>query len=74
MRNYNREHPCRAIAVSEDDCQTWPISRVLHYGPAAYSCLAVLPDGTILCLYERGWSQPYETIVLARFSLEWMEL
>lgn len=128
MRNYNREHPCRAIAVSEDegmtfsevsydaalvepvcqasvrrygigesnailfsnpaqtkgrarmtvrlsedDCQTWPKSRVLHYGPAAYSCLAVLPDGTILCLYERGWSQPYETIVLARFSAEWMD-
>jgi sialidase-1 len=129
MRNYNREHPCRAIAVSddegvtfsevsydetliepicqasirrygigdsnailfsnpaqtkgrarmtvrlsEDDCETWSRSRVLHHGPAAYSCLAVLPDGTILCLYERGWSQPYERITLARFSLEWMEL
>ena len=130
MRNYNREHTCRAIATSSDwgqtfsqvsydetlvepicqasirryslsaddgknrilfsnpseakarkemtvrlsydECKSWPVSKVLHAGPAAYSCLGRLSDGTILCLYERGDRQPYETITLARFSLEWL--
>jgi len=121
MRNYNREHPCRAIAISndggesfsdvtydetliepvcqasirrydvdgeqailfsnpaqtsgrakmtlrgsKDNCQSWPTSLVLHEGPSAYSCLAVMADGTILCLYERGAKSPYEKITLAR--------
>ena len=34
----------------------WP--SVLHAGPSAYSCLAVLPDGEIACLYEGGESIP----------------
>ena len=130
MRNYNREHTCRAIATSSDqgetfskvsydetlvepicqaslrryslaadggknrilfsnpseakarkemtvrlsydECKSWPVSKVLHAGPAAYSCLGRLSDGTILCLYERGSKQAYETITLARFSLEWL--
>jgi hypothetical protein len=33
--------------VSRDDGKTWPVSKTLHEGPAAYSCLAVLPDKTI---------------------------
>jgi hypothetical protein len=32
----------------------------------------VLPDGTIACLYERGDKNAYETITLARFSLDWL--
>ena len=39
---------------------------MLHAGPAAYSCLAVLPEGGIGCLYERGDKGPYETITFAR--------
>jgi sialidase-1 len=58
------------IRLSPDDCRTWPRSRVLHAGPAAYSDLAVLGDGTILCLYERGSKSPYETITLARLRAE----
>jgi sialidase-1 len=60
------------VRLSRDDGQTWPAARVLHEGPAAYSCLAVLPDGSIGCLYERGVKQASETITLARFSLEWL--
>lgn len=60
------------VRLSKDDGKTWPISRVLHEGPAAYSCLAVLPDGTITCLYERGDRSPYTTITLARFPLTWL--
>ena len=57
------------VRLSQDDCQTWGVSRVLHEGPSAYSDLAVLPDRTICCLYERGEAHPYETLTLARFTM-----
>ncbi len=60
------------VRLSTDDCRTWSASKVLWPGPTAYSCLGKLPDGTILCLYERGNSSPYEEIVLARFALKWL--
>ncbi|MEX0610682.1 MAG: sialidase family protein [Pirellulales bacterium] len=60
------------VRLSYDEGATWPISRTLHTGPSAYSCLAILPDQSIACLYEGGEKNPYEKIVLARFSLEWL--
>jgi sialidase-1 len=60
------------LRLSEDDAKSWPVSKVLYAGPAAYSCLAMLPDGTVLCLHERGLKHPYEKITLARVSLEWL--
>jgi sialidase-1 len=60
------------VRLSTDEGKTWAHAKVLHEGPAAYSCLAVLPDGTIACLYERGDKGAYETITLARFSREWL--
>ncbi len=60
------------IRLSRDEGKTWPASRILHEGRAAYSCLAVLPDGTICCLYERGQKSAYETLTFARFSLKWL--
>jgi sialidase-1 len=61
------------VRLSTDDGRTWNYARRLWDGPAAYSCLAVLPDGTIGCLHERGDSGPYEEIVLARFRLDWLK-
>lgn len=60
------------VRLSEDAGGSWPHQKVLHPGPAAYSSLAVLPDGTAACLYERGEDHPYETITLARFDLAWL--
>jgi sialidase-1 len=60
------------VRLSRDEGKTWPYARALHDGPSAYSCLAVLPDGTVACLYERGAKNAYETITLARFSLDWL--
>jgi sialidase-1 len=60
------------VRLSRDEGQTWPYANVLHAGPAAYSCLTVLPDGSIGCLYERGEKHPYETITFARFSRDWI--
>jgi sialidase-1 len=60
------------IRLSADDGRTWSAERVLHAGPAAYSCLVVLPSGVMGCLYERGEKQPYENITFARFSPAWL--
>lgn len=62
------------VRLSRDECKTWPHSRVLHAGPSAYSCLAVLPDGSIACLYERGEKSAYDTITFARFGLDWLTM
>lgn len=57
-----------SIKLSRDDGRTWPINKTLEAGPSAYSDLAVLPDGTILCLYEGD-----RKIVLARFGIDWLD-
>ena len=54
---------------SDDGGRTWAASRTVYAGPAAYSDLAVLADGTVLCLYERGTASPYEEIALARTTI-----
>ena len=61
------------MRLSYDDGATWPVAKLLHAGPAAYSALAVLPDGRIGCLYERGQKSAYERITFARFGLDWLE-
>ena len=38
-----------SIKLSRDDGKTWPINKTLEPGPSAYSDLAVLPDGIVLC-------------------------
>jgi len=58
------------IRVSYDEGKTWPLSKVIYAGSAAYSDLVVLPDGTIGCLYERD---NYGKITFARFTLEWLD-
>jgi sialidase-1 len=60
------------VRLSYDQGQTWPLARLLHAGPAAYSDLCVTGEGRICCLYERGREGPYEALSLARFSLEWL--
>ena len=69
-----------SVKLSYDDGRTWPVNKLLQSGPSAYSDLAVLPDGTVLCFYENGragapksskpW--PYAYLTLARFNLEWL--
>lgn len=61
------------VRLSRDGGTSWPAARLLHAGPAAYSCLTVLPDKNIGCLYERGQKSPYEEITLARFPFAWLE-
>jgi SSS family transporter len=60
------------VRVSYDDGRTWPLQKLLYEGPSAYSCLTVLPDGRLSCLYEAGRQRPYEGIVFRKIN--WEEL
>jgi sialidase-1 len=64
------------IRLSYDEGETWPVRKLIESGPAAYSDLAVLPDGAALCFYERGQDKPdgspYGFLTLARFNLDWL--
>ncbi len=69
----NSKREKMTLRLSYDEGRTWPVARELHAGPTAYSALAVLPAGTMGCLYERGVQHSYETLTFARFSLAWLE-
>jgi sialidase-1 len=60
------------VRLSYDEGKTWPVARLVYAGPSAYSSLAVLHDGTIGLLYERGTANAYEEIAFARFNLKWL--
>jgi sialidase-1 len=81
-----RAHSSRrdlTVWASRDDGLTWPVHRLLRPGPAAYSDLAVLPDGRVICVFESGlpgvgpagkkqrpWA--YACIAAATFDLPWL--
>ncbi len=60
------------VRLSYDEGKTWPVSRLIYAGPSAYSSLAVLRDGTIGLLYERGTANAYGEIEFAHFNLRWL--
>jgi sialidase-1 len=76
----SRDRKNLSIKLSYDEGMTWERNKVLEAGYSAYSDLAVLPDGTILCFYERGRDTDagskkptsYAFLTLARFNLEWL--
>ena len=64
-----------SVQLSYDECRTWPVRRVIEPGNSAYSALAVCPDGTILCAFERGrpgGTNTNDFLALARFNLAWL--
>lgn len=60
------------IKMSYDEGRSWPVAKLVHAGPSAYSDLAVLPDMKIGIIYENGAKQYWEKITFARLSLEWL--
>lgn len=60
------------VRLSYDEGRTWPVAKQIFAGPAAYSCLTILSDQTVACLYERGEKSAYEKISFARFNVEWL--
>jgi len=74
-----RDRQNLSVKLSYDEGMSWPVTKPLEPGFSAYSDLAVLADGTILCFYERGQKpQPgkkplsYTLLTLARFNLQWL--
>ncbi|MCE9605355.1 MAG: glycoside hydrolase [Planctomycetia bacterium] len=69
-----------SVKLSYDEGKTWPVNKSLDPGFGAYSDVAVLPNGTILCLYESGRpteadpkkTKGYAALTLARFNIEWL--
>lgn len=58
------------IKLSPDDGRSWPIARVIHEGPAAYSGLVSFANGDIGILYEGGYKKPYEGIAFEIIAAE----
>ncbi len=65
-----------AIKLSYDEGSTWPVMKVLEPGHSGYSDLAMGPDGSIFCFYERGsFDENHHNtanLCLARFNIEWL--
>jgi len=68
----SRKRERLTVRLSYDEGKSWPVARVVHEGPAAYSSLAVLGDRSVGLLFERGERSPYERITFARLTLEWL--
>ena len=72
----NRRRENLTLRMSYDEGQTWPVKKVLEPGISGYSDLAILPDGSILCLYEKGGmgANHFKTaaLTLAKFNLKWL--
>jgi len=60
------------LYLSRDNGASWPVMRVLEAGPSAYSDLARLPDGTILCFYEREDGRNPPVMTVARLDPQWI--
>lgn len=58
------------IKISDDDCNSWKIDRLINANPSAYSCLVKLPKGKIGLFYETGVKKAYETMTFEVISLK----
>lgn len=66
-----RERKNLSVKLSYDEGRTWAESKAVEPGPGGYCDLAVGPDGSIYCLFERGVGKG-RTLSLAKFNLEWL--
>jgi sialidase-1 len=60
------------IHVSYDGGATWPTFNWVHPGPAGYSDIVELTDGSIGLLYEKGWLWYSETITFSGHLPKWI--
>ncbi len=58
------------LKASFDDCKNWSNSKLIYAGPAAYSCLAKLPNGKIGMFFEAGQKSAYEKLVFIAFNVD----
>ena len=58
------------LRMSYNEGKTWPVSRILHEGPSAYSDMAFLSNCNVGCLFEAGVKSPYEGIIYMEVRLK----
>jgi sialidase-1 len=69
----SKERERMTVHLSYDEGESWPIAKLITPDLSGYSCLTVLQDGSIGCLYERGnINKSYDNISFAAFNLEWL--
>lgn len=62
------------VRISLDEGQTFSLEKALAKGmAAAYSDLAVLKNGNVGVLWERGVERGYQFITFSQFQREWIE-
>jgi len=66
------------VYLSYDEGAHWSVKRTVESGATGYADLAVMPGGTILCLYEvvrpvTGGPARHDEM-LGRFNLEWLTM
>ena len=61
------------LSTSTDNGESWAVASIIDAGPAAYSALAFLPDGSLGLLYERMLALPnnQETYANITFTVAW---
>ncbi|MCE9531638.1 MAG: glycoside hydrolase [Planctomycetes bacterium] len=57
------------VRMSQDEGRTWPVSKLLVPGSAAYSCMARLPDGRVGAIVE---TSGYMKLSFIAFDLKWL--
>jgi sialidase-1 len=72
-----RDRKNLSLKLSYDEGETWPINKTLEAGSSGYSDLAIAPDGTLLCFYERSkfdeaTKKRTAYLTLARVSRAWL--
>jgi len=60
------------VWASFDRGRTWPVKRLIYAGPSAYSSLAADKRGTVYLLFEKGVEKLYESVAVAKFTLDWL--
>jgi len=65
------------VRMSYDEGRTWPVSKLVTPGPAAYSSMTIFPDGSVGLVYEAGSRREGKIkysaqINFGRFNLEWL--
>lgn len=58
------------VRVSYDEGETWPVRAMVYRGYGAYSCMAVLDDGSIGLFFERDHTSK---LTFVKFTIEWLE-
>jgi sialidase-1 len=66
-----RERKNLTVRLSYDEGATWEEAKAVETGASGYSDLAVGPDRTIYCFFERGGAKD-RALTLARFNVDWL--